>query len=281
MRSVSGTSYDRMGIHCVSIVLRRECRKHFMGCGIDVLTRRQTVQIVEEALKNEGGVLVHGVINAAKIVECYTNPDLSRAVNACSVVNSDGQSVVWFGRLAGVPIPERVTGVDLMEDLLDLANKRKLRIFLWGATPSALQLAINHIQVAYPDIGRIEGRDGYFDASEEQAICDEIASFHADIVFLGMSSPKKELLAFARGRDMRAKMVMGVGGAFDIWAGITKRAPKVWQVVGLEWMYRFLQEPRRLWRRYLYGNMRFLALWILWMCNNRPEVWPNTRNRST
>lgn len=246
-------------------------RENFMGCDVDCLTRQETLTILNGAIQKKSQLL-HSVINVGKVVLCQKNDELRAAVNAADVINADGQGVVWFARLSGIKIPERVTGIDLMSDVLRLANEQRLRVYLWGAEEHVLTEAMIRIRLAYPSLGALAGTNGFYGIHEEEHICEEIAKFRPDVVFIGMSSPKKELLSLRRRYDFKAYVVMGVGGSFDIWAGITKRAPVAWQRLGLEWLYRFTQEPFRLWRRYTLGNMSFFLLWIKWAVRRKPRT---------
>lgn len=248
-------------------------RRDFMGCEVDCLSRTATLEFLTGALEEGASVILHSVVNANKVVLCYRNPKLAAAVNGADIINADGQSVVWFGRLAGIPIPERVTGIDIMTDLLSVADAKNLRLFLWGATEEVVALAVQRIKSEYPGIAEVGGRHGYFMPSEEDAIVTQIARFHPDIVFLGMSSPLKELTGFRYRNRLRAKIVMGVGGSFDIIAGVTMRAPLWLRKLGLEWLYRVVQEPSRLWKRYLVGNVTFLWLWCRWVGRGKPRQW--------
>ena len=240
-------------------------RKMFMGCNVDCVTREATRRWIVQRIQTSSEPVLHSVINAGKVVMCHSNWNLAHAVNSADIVNADGQGVVWLGRLAGIPIPERVTGIDLMADMLQEADRHGWRVYLWGGTAEVVENAIRRISETYPNVGGIDGRHGYFDMNQEEEICHEISLWRPDIVFLGMSSPRKEVLAYERKAALGAKLIMGVGGAFDIWSGKTRRAPVIWQRLGAEWLYRLLQEPLRLSRRYLWGNIKFLYLWLLWI----------------
>lgn len=248
-------------------------RSSFMGCFVDCLTKRDTVEWLVERIESNGPPILHCVVNAGKIVQCRSNPRLREAVNAADVISADGQAIVWFGRLAGIPIPERVAGIDLMTDLLAEADRHGWRVFLWGGTADVAATAALRIREQYPSIAALNSRCGYYPEADEDQICAEIRDWHPDIVFLGMSSPKKELVARRHLRNLGARLVMGVGGSFDVWAGLTRRAPVLWQRLGIEWLYRLRQEPGRLWKRYMFGNLCFLYLWMLWMQEGKPANW--------
>ena len=200
----------------------------------------------------------HVVLNASKVVLLADDDRLRDIVASCDLVGIDGQSVVWAGRLLGVAVPERVAGFDLMLRLLEESRDRSLPVYFLGAKPDVLERFLSVVRERYPGLDIRGYRDGYFD--DDGAVADEIAASGARLLFVGITSPRKEYFVSSRLHQLGPVFVMGVGGSFDIVAGITKRAPTWMQRAGLEWFYRLLSEPRRMWRRYLIGNARFIAL---------------------
>jgi len=162
--------------------------------------------------------------------------------------------------MLGDPLPERVTGIDIMYELLKEANKKHYRVYFLGAKSEVLQTMIKTIQKDYPGIAIAGYRDGYFNKAEEQDVAKNIKDSHADILFVGISSPKKENFLKNWLNFIDVPICHGVGGSFDILAGVTNRAPIWMQKCGLEWLYRLIQEPRRMWKRYLITNMIFIKL---------------------
>ena len=196
-----------------------------------------------------------GVLNAAKVVNAERDEGLHDAMLSCDVILADGQSVVWASRLLGQPLPERVAGIDLFIRLLELADAQHLSVFLLGATPDVVEQVATVVRIKYPGARLAGYRDGYF--HDEGSVAQEIASSHPDMLFLGMTSPKKEKFLERYQSVMNVPVTHGVGGSFDILAGVTKRAPERWQKMGMEWAYRLLQEPGRMWKRYLRTNVLF------------------------
>jgi N-acetylglucosaminyldiphosphoundecaprenol N-acetyl-beta-D-mannosaminyltransferase len=231
-------------------------RAEVLGCGIDRLDFKDTVSEVDRAISSRS-FTQHMAINAAKLVTMQNDPDLRRIVEGCGLVNADGQGVVWASRLLGDPLPERVAGIDLMHALLALAERRGYRVYFLGARNEVLQRALGRIRRDHPRLQVAGARDGYFSRAEEPAVCAEIRDSRADILFVAISSPRKEYFLGEYGPALGAPFVMGVGGAIDVVAGVTRRAPVAWQQLGLEWLFRLLQEPRRLFRRYAVTNARF------------------------
>lgn len=201
-----------------------------------------------------------GVINAAKAVYLRDDPLLRDSLVECDMLLADGQSIVWASKLFGNPLPERVAGVDLFEQLLALAHRDGWSVYLLGATGKVLQKLEVKLQERFPGL-RIAGRhDGYFKDDEAPNIASAIRASNADMLFLGMNSPKKEIFLAKYGKSLGVTILHGVGGSFDVMAGVTKRAPLSWQRTGMEWLYRLLQEPRRMMRRYTTTNWGFLVL---------------------
>jgi N-acetylglucosaminyldiphosphoundecaprenol N-acetyl-beta-D-mannosaminyltransferase len=199
-------------------------------------------------------------INAAKVVEYQEDEQLRRAICDAHLLTADGQAIVWAARLLGTSLPERVAGADLMELLLEHSARHNYSVYLLGAKQAVVEACVRRAKELYPDLAIAGYRNGYFTKDEEPAVVDAIRAVKPQILFLGFGTPAKEYFMHRNYQDLGVPFVMGVGGTFDVFAGLVRRAPKWMQQAGLEWFYRFAQEPRRMWRRYLYGNTRFAAL---------------------
>lgn len=199
-------------------------------------------------------------LNASKVVALRNDRRLRDLVGRSALVLADGMPVVWASRLLGDPLPERVTGIDLMGRLLRLAEERGYRVYVLGARRDVLERALTTIRARHPRLVVAGCRDGYFRAEESDAVAAEIRAARPDILFVAMSSPGKEYWIDEQGPSLGVPLLMGVGGAVDVWGGVVSRAPGWMQRTGLEWLYRLSQEPTRLWRRYLVTNTIFLAL---------------------
>lgn len=254
MRSSPTTPCDGPPVPPSDVVDRG--RVAILGCEIDALDMEATLARCEELIR-AGGYAQHVAINAAKVVKLHDDAELAAIVRECTLVNADGQSIVWASRLLRRPLPERVAGIDLMHRLLALAEDRGYRVFVLGARAATLEQAVERINAQHPRLVWAGWRDGYFDDAQAGAVCEQIRRSQADILFVAMSSPQKEYFLGAHGRALGVPFVMGVGGAIDVVAGVTRRAPVLWQRLGLEWLYRLLQEPRRMFRRYAVTNARF------------------------
>jgi N-acetylglucosaminyldiphosphoundecaprenol N-acetyl-beta-D-mannosaminyltransferase len=234
-------------------------RIRMMGCDIDNLTMEETLQTVEGFI-DSGRPHQHVVVNVDKLVKARRDAELREVINNCALVNVDGMPVVWASRLVGKPLKERVAGVDLFEALMARAAVKGWRIFLLGAREEIVSRVRHLYEAKYPGLVIAGHRNGYWKADEEAAVVQQVADARADILFVAISSPKKEQFLAKHQAHMKIPFAMGVGGTFDVAAGHVKRAPIWMQRSGLEWFYRFLQEPRRMFRRYFIEDMAFIGM---------------------
>jgi N-acetylglucosaminyldiphosphoundecaprenol N-acetyl-beta-D-mannosaminyltransferase len=234
-------------------------RRNLFGIAVDALTMTQAVSRCIDAIEH-GTYLSVGMVNAAKVVAMHRNARLREAVGGCGMVLADGQSVVWASRMLGSPLPERVAGIDLFLELLEHSARRAYRVYFLGARPDVLARMLTEVGRRYPGLAVAGARHGYFRPEEEPDIAAEIRRSDPDLLFVGMSPPRKELFVSQWGENTACRVVHGVGGSFDVLAGLTRRAPAWYQEHGLEWLYRAWQEPARLGRRYATTNTWFMAL---------------------
>jgi N-acetylglucosaminyldiphosphoundecaprenol N-acetyl-beta-D-mannosaminyltransferase len=234
-------------------------RIELMGCVIDNLSMEETLQVVEDFIAS-GRPHQHVVVNVDKLVKARRDAQLRRIINDCALINADGMPVVWASRLLGKPLKERVAGVDLFEALMRRAAERGWRVFLLGAREDVVARVSQLYQIKYRGLVIAGHRNGYWQAHEEAEVVEQIRRARADILFVAISSPKKEQFLGRYQAEMRIPFAMGVGGTFDVAAGKVKRAPRWMQRSGLEWFFRFLQEPRRMFRRYFVDDMAFIGM---------------------
>jgi len=227
------------------------------GVAVDAITMEQTADAVRSMFAS-GRPHQHVVLNAAKVVEMERDPELRRVVQSCDLVNADGMAVVWASRILGVPLPERVAGIDLFERLVQLAQEDGRSVFFLGATDDVVAGAAEIFTQRYPGL-RVAGyRNGYW--KDDAEVIAEVRAAAPDLLFLAIPSPRKEFWLSAHLEELNVPFVMGVGGSFDVVAGKVSRAPRWMQRVGLEWSWRLIQEPRKMWRRYLFTNTSFIRI---------------------
>jgi N-acetylglucosaminyldiphosphoundecaprenol N-acetyl-beta-D-mannosaminyltransferase len=226
---------------------------------IHVVDCQAVIEHIDSFIR-EGTPHYNVAINASKVVDYQTDPELRAAIEGAHLLTADGQSIVWAARLLGHPLPGRIAGADLMIRLLGHAAERGYSVFFLGARPEVVTACAAKAIAEFPTLRVAGARDGYFTASDEPNVVNAIRDSAPDILFLGFGSPTKELFMQRRYRELGVPFVMGVGGTFDVYIGIVRRAPVWMQRAGLEWLYRVGQEPRRMWKRYLVGNSKFIAL---------------------
>ncbi|QWF36061.1 WecB/TagA/CpsF family glycosyltransferase [Latilactobacillus curvatus] len=238
-------------------ILGNNPRIKLLNTTIDVLDERQTVDLVEQyVLENEPLHLIG--VNADKINALNSNTRLAEIVNSCGVINADGASVVLASKFLKEPLPERVAGIDLMQKLIELSAKKDYSVYFLGARKNVVEKTAKELKHKYPKLNIVGVHDGYFEETDWNKIANEIKSTNPNFIFVGITSPIKEyLVEFLQAKGCRG-VFMGVGGSFDVISGMIPRAPQWMQNINLEWLYRVMQEPRRLFKRYLFGNFRFI-----------------------
>jgi N-acetylglucosaminyldiphosphoundecaprenol N-acetyl-beta-D-mannosaminyltransferase len=242
-------------------------------CGIDVanLTQDEALSFIERLIE-EDGPHYGAVVNAAKIVLANEDAALKQALLDADVVTADGMSIVWASRLLGCGLKQRVTGIDLFERLVERATLRRWPVYFLGASEESIQRLTERFKQLYPALQVAGWRSGYFDRSKSEAISAEIRSSCAVLLFVAMGSPAQEHWIASHLAVSEVHFAMGVGGSFDHLSGLSRRAPMWMQRSGLEWFYRLIREPRRLWRRYLFGNAKFAVLVIRQRLLNRKRT---------
>ncbi len=233
-------------------------RIEILGCPIDNLTLEEAVGVIEEFIK-DGTPRRYVAINAGKIVKMRRDPAFRKNLFDGDLNIVDGKPLMWVAKLFGKTVKERYGGLDIIDKLMPLAEKKRYGIYFLGAEEEVIEKAAGIYEKDHPNL-RLAWRNGYWTEEEEQKVVEDIKASRSDILFFAMSSPRKEIFLDKYLKEMGIPFVAGVGGAFDIIAGKTKRAPEWMQNIGLEWLFRVLQEPRRLWKRYLIGNSVFMWL---------------------
>ncbi|MBJ7958948.1 WecB/TagA/CpsF family glycosyltransferase [Bacillus cereus group sp. N28] len=244
-------------------------RINMMNFNVDNLSMQETLLKIEEIIK-ERQPTQHVVVNASKAVMIQKDEKLRSIINECPLINADGQSIVWASKFLGKPLAERVAGIDLMEEIIQLSAEKGYSIYFFGAKEEVVKEVVKLYEYKYPTLKVAGYRNGYFKEEDNEKIVSDIKNSNADILFVAFSSPKKEYWLKSFCNEMNVPFQMGVGGSFDVVAGITKRAPRWMQKVGMEWFYRFMQEPKRMWKRYLIGNLKFVSYVVR-------EKWGNSK----
>jgi N-acetylglucosaminyldiphosphoundecaprenol N-acetyl-beta-D-mannosaminyltransferase len=234
-------------------------RAYLLGLSFDAVTMETAVARCLEfcrAPRTPGTVVT---ANASHLCMMRHDPELALACRAAQLTLADGMSVVWALRASGQPAPEPVAGVDLMAPLLAIAGEQRLHVYFLGARREVVTALVQTSSVRYPGI-EISFREGYFGPEDHQAIVEEIRASGAHMLFVGMPTPFKETWCERHRRRLQVPVIMGIGDSFDALTGFARRAPRWFQAMPLEWFWRLLMEPRKLWKRYLTTNSEFIWL---------------------
>jgi N-acetylglucosaminyldiphosphoundecaprenol N-acetyl-beta-D-mannosaminyltransferase len=234
-------------------------RVDLFGLSFDRVTMDQALARIEEFIQ-EG--TPHKVFcpNVALLVWARKDEELRRVYQTCDLLPVDGMGIYYASRLLGDPLPEMVSAVLLFFRLIERAAANGYKLYLFGSRQEILEKAIQNLKQQYPTLNIVGYRNGYFTANDEPQIVQEIAQARPDILFVGMSSPLKERFVERNLQRMGVPVCLGVGGSFDIAAGVYKLEPRWMSKAGLAWFYRLIQEPRRMWKRYLTTNTVFVGL---------------------
>ena len=218
----------------------------------------ETVALVQTYIQ-EGRFLHLLGVNSDKVNEIASDREMERIAKEAEIINADGASLVLASRFLARPLVERVAGIDLMQELLREADQKGQSVYLLGAKQSVVEETATYIGRSYPGARLAGFRNGYFKKEDWSQVLAEIEASEAELVFVGITSPIKEYLIDYFKKEGSSRVYMGVGGSFDVLSGNIPRAPLWMQKANLEWFFRMMQEPRRLAKRYLVGNLRFIG----------------------
>ena len=239
------------------VVIGNNPRVTILNTVIDVLNEKETIDLVEKYVQTKTPLHLMGV-NADKINEINSNDLMKHIVNRCGIINADGASVILASKYLGKPLPERVAGVDLMQSLVALSEKKGYSVYLLGAKQSVVEQTAEVLKNRHPKLNIVGIHNGYFKEPDWPSISEELKEKNPDFVFVGITSPLKEYLIEYLQNQGHTSVFMGVGGSFDVISGNIPRAPLWMQKANLEWLFRVMQEPKRLFKRYFVGNWVFI-----------------------
>jgi len=251
------------------------------GVNVRSETLVDAVDTIDRAIRSDEH-LIHAALNAAKVSRAARDPEFHRVLSAYDIIHADGTSIVWASRLLRQPLPERVPGIDLMLALTARAADRGYSVFLLGATSQVVDRCAQVLRQRFPGLLVAGCHHGYWnehDPDDERAVVDSVRRSGADILFLAVPTPRKELFLLRHREALGVKFGMGVGGAFDVITDVVSRAPLAWQRCGMEWAYRLIQEPRKMWKRYLVTNTHFIWLIARELLGGRRSTHDPGRNR--
>lgn len=228
----------------------------------DRLTADRAVEELIRAVRDgERGIL--STVNVAILMMMRSSPRLQRFVDTSRWTVADGQPLVWASHLWQQPLPERVAGIDLIDKLCARAVEEGIGVYFLGAEANIVRATVGVLQARHRGLDVRGYADGYFGPEQAEARARAVAESGAKLLFVAMGVPRQEYFIEEQWKNLGAQVVIGVGGSFDVIAGLRRRAPVFMQRAGLEWAYRLAQEPRRLFKRYLVTNSQFVGL-ISW-----------------
>lgn len=222
-------------------------KENILGVNVSAMSYNQLTQNAKEIIQENGKAFIVA-INPEKVLKAKQDEKLRQLLNNATYQIPDGIGIVYASKLQGGNIKSRITGIDSMELLCDLSQKEGYKIFLYGAKKETILKAKKALEERYNGIKIVGYIDGY--EKNNQKIIDTINSSMANIIFVALGSPKQELWITENMNHLNVNIYQGVGGSFDVLSGDIKRAPKWMQKFGLEWFYRLLKEPKRIYRQF-------------------------------
>lgn len=249
-----------------------------LNCDLDAATVQSATDWAREwILSGRRGYIC--TVNVAILMMMRSNRKLQDFVDRASLVVADGQPLVWASRLQGEhSLPERVTGIELVEELCALAANEGFGVYFLGAKPAVIEAVAQRLAERHPGLKVCGASHGYFDAAEAPKRAELIRETGARILIVGMGVPLQEKFIEDHWEELGVELAIPVGGSFDVIAGAARRAPVWLQRIGMEWFFRLLQEPRRLWKRYLVTNTQFVFhLLLRSVGRSNPRISPDAR----
>ncbi len=222
-------------------------KTHVLGVPFDAVTMEQAVEKAKKMLGEEGQHFIC-TPNPEIVMEAQKDKELMDILHEADMVIPDGIGVVWASKYSEIRLKERVAGYDLTQNLMAELAATGETFYFFGGAPGVASTAARMMMKKYPGLKVVGVHNGYFDEKEEKKIIQDIKTKSPSILLVGLGAPKQEKWIYDNIRLVRAKVAIGVGGSFDVMAGNVKRAPKIFQKLGLEWFHRLITQPTR-WRR--------------------------------
>jgi N-acetylglucosaminyldiphosphoundecaprenol N-acetyl-beta-D-mannosaminyltransferase len=241
-------------------------RRDLFGVQFANVTLDEVVQFVAEQTTGDGCSVVH-TVNVDHLCLRFSDAEFARAMDDADMVIPDGMPIVWFSKLIGRSLKQRVTGVDLSYEICAQSVNKGFRIYMLGAAPGVLNKAVKNLKTLYPGVHIVGAysptRQEVIDLELSKKIISKITESKANVLLVALGAPLQEVWIYRAKPQLRGVVAIGVGATFDFMAGKVSRAPKFIRNAGLEWLYRFLQEPRRLFKRYFIRDLLFLRLCVV------------------
>lgn len=220
-------------------------RVHILGMPVDRVDMPEALRRIDSFIA-EGGPHLVLTADSSMLVAAQTDAEVAEIFSEASLVTPDSVGVLWASKEFGKPITAKVSGVDLVDQICRRSSETGYRIYFLGAAEGVAEEAADNLRAKHPGCQIVGTRNGFFSADEQDAIAAEIGDLKADVLFVAMGIPRQEKFIRATQELHRAKVAMGVGGSFDVFSGRVKRAPKLFQKLKIEWLWRVLLNPSKL-----------------------------------
>lgn len=220
-------------------------RVRILGVPVDAVTRAEAMDAFDGLMRESGcGLII--TPNSEIVLNASKNHGFRSLMESAGLIIPDGVGLMYASKILKNPLPERVTGIDFLSDILQYLHESGKPAYFIGSKPGVAELAADNMKKRYPGLKVAGTRHGYFSAGEENGIVGDINRSGAEFLCAAMGSPKQEKFIYDhRDEFTNVRAAMGVGGSLDVWAGALKRAPEFYRKHGLEWLYRLFQEPSR------------------------------------
>jgi len=247
-----------------------ENQVNILGASIDNVTMDDAIERINSFITSDGSHQVV-TVNLDFLRLAHESNEFRGIINSSDMAVADGMPLIWASRMMGAPLPERVTGVELVDRMCELAARKGYSIFLLGGASGVAAGAADVLQARYPGlrVAGIYSPPMGFGDDEDQKMVEMIREAKPDMLFVAFGAPKQDNWIAAHQQELGVPVAVGIGGVFNFLTGRTRRAPSWIQRTGMEWFYRVAQEPTRLWRRYFLMDMPIMALMLLMVLQTR------------
>ncbi|MFC6334923.1 WecB/TagA/CpsF family glycosyltransferase [Paenibacillus septentrionalis] len=238
---------------------------HIFGIPFSKMDMKDTVQYLTDRIN--AGQQTHVITaNPIMVMSALESPSYKEMMLKSDIIVPDGAGIVWAAAKGGDPVAERVTGIELLHELFKVGEAHHWKVFLLGTTQEIIDAAAESLQMQYPQVRIVGSRNGYFNASQDDEVVAQIAELEPHLLFVARGADTQEPWIVKHRAALKAPLIMGVGGSFDVISGKLKRAPQWIQRVRMEWLFRLLQEPKRL------PRMMVLPRFMLKVMRNKDNV---------
>jgi N-acetylglucosaminyldiphosphoundecaprenol N-acetyl-beta-D-mannosaminyltransferase len=237
----------------------QERKINILGIDFSDVSSKDLEKILEETINLNKKIKVCDV-NTQILYLYHTDPNYKNYIKTCDYILPDGMSIIVSSKIFRKPLKERLAGIDVMEKIVEISYRKDYKIYLLGAKEEVVKKAAEILNKKFEKNVVVGYRDGYFEKDDYDLVIDDINQKKSNILFVGISYPKREDFISYAFDKLNVNFIMGVGGSFEVLAGVKKRAPKWAQKIGMEWFYRMIQDPKDKFKRYLISHSYYVYL---------------------